>query len=67
MEKTYLITGGTRSLGKALTRHILDTRFDQIKKFKHFVAQITSKKGSLDVLGKKNIGLERIIDLLQLR
>jgi UDP-N-acetylglucosamine 4,6-dehydratase len=27
-----LITGGTGSLGKALTRHILDTRFDEIKK-----------------------------------
>jgi len=30
--QTILITGGTGSLGKALTRHILDTRFDQIKK-----------------------------------
>jgi UDP-N-acetylglucosamine 4,6-dehydratase len=27
-----LITGGTGSLGKALTRHILDTRFGEIKK-----------------------------------
>ncbi len=30
--QTILITGGTGSLGKALTRHILDTRFDEIKK-----------------------------------
>ena len=30
--QTILITGGTGSLGKALTRHILDTRFEQIKK-----------------------------------
>lgn len=30
--QTILITGGTGSLGKALTRHLLDTRFDQIKK-----------------------------------
>jgi UDP-N-acetylglucosamine 4,6-dehydratase len=31
-QHTILITGGTGSLGKALARHILDTRFDQIKK-----------------------------------
>jgi UDP-N-acetylglucosamine 4,6-dehydratase len=31
-KQTILITGGTGSLGKALTRHILDTRFDEIKK-----------------------------------
>jgi UDP-N-acetylglucosamine 4,6-dehydratase len=30
--QTILITGGTGSLGKALTRHILDTRIDEIKK-----------------------------------
>lgn len=30
--QTVLITGGTGSLGKALTRHLLDTRFDEIKK-----------------------------------
>ena len=29
---TILLTGGTGSLGKALTRHILNTRFDEIKK-----------------------------------
>lgn len=31
-QHTILITGGTGSLGKALTRHILDTRFEQFKK-----------------------------------
>ena len=31
-QHTILITGGTGSLGKALTRHILDTRFEQLKK-----------------------------------
>ena len=31
-QQTILITGGTGSLGKAPTRHILDTRFDQLKK-----------------------------------
>lgn len=31
-QQTILITGGTGSLGKALTRHILDTRFDELKK-----------------------------------
>jgi UDP-N-acetylglucosamine 4,6-dehydratase len=30
--KTILITGGTGSLGRALTRHLLDIRFDEIKK-----------------------------------
>jgi UDP-N-acetylglucosamine 4,6-dehydratase len=29
---TFLITGGTGSLGKALTRHLLEKRFDEIKK-----------------------------------
>jgi len=34
MKKMYsiLITGGTGSLGKALTRHLLNTRFNEIKK-----------------------------------
>lgn len=31
-QQTILITGGTGSLGKALTRHLFDTRFDEIKK-----------------------------------
>ena len=31
-QQTILITGGTGSLGKALTRHLLNTRFDGIKK-----------------------------------
>jgi UDP-N-acetylglucosamine 4,6-dehydratase len=30
--KTILITGGTGSLGKALTRYLLNTRFDEINK-----------------------------------
>lgn len=30
--KTYLITGGTGSLGKALTRHLLASRIDDLKK-----------------------------------
>jgi UDP-N-acetylglucosamine 4,6-dehydratase len=31
-QQTILITGGTGSLGKALTRHLLDTRFNEINK-----------------------------------
>jgi len=39
----------------------------RLGKFKYFIAQIASKKGSLDLLGKKDFKLELIIDLLKLR